>query len=158
PACALRQPLPRPSPLRLMFENRNRQLDVFALALLALTLVVGLSLVTYDKADPPSALVYPPNEVVQNACGRAGAIMAHLLFEGIGIGAWYVLGTMAVLTTLLLSRRSIDQPLVRTVGWGVSLVGITALAAITMPDWTPGPLVGAGGYLGAMGRAWLEAN
>src|SRR5690606_16159719 len=42
--------------------------------------------------------------------------------------------------------------------WGVSLVGITALAAITMPDWTPGPLVGAGGYLGAMGRAWLEAN
>src|SRR5690606_2506878 len=38
------------------------------------------------------------------------------------------------------------------------LVGLTALASLAMPEWTPGPLVGAGGYLGAVGRVWLEAN
>src|SRR5688572_6083046 len=85
-----------------MFENRNRHLDVLALGLVCLTLVLGLSLVTYDRGDPPSALVYPANEEVQNACGRGGAIVAHLLFEGIGIGAYYLLGTLAVITTLLI--------------------------------------------------------
>src|SRR5690606_17379008 len=29
---------------------------------------------------------------------------------------------------------------------------------LVLPDWTPGPVIGAGGYLGALGRAWLEAN
>ena len=144
--------------LNSMFENRNRHLDLLALGLACLTLVLGLSLVTYDRADPPSSLVYPPNEIVQNACGKAGATVAHLLLEGVGIGAYYILATLAIVTTLLLARRPIDQPIVRAVGWGISLIGFTSLASLTMSDWTPGPLVGAGGYLGAVGRAWLEAN
>ena len=58
----------------------------------------------------------------------------------------------AVLTFLLLVRREIDQPVLRTVGWAISVVGLTTLAALAMPNWTPGPVVGAGGYIGAMGR------
>src|SRR5690606_39071895 len=149
---------PLPSLAPSMFENRNRHLDLVALGLIALTLVLGLSLVTYDRADPPSALVFPPNEEVQNACGRAGAIVAHRLLEGVGIGAYYLLGSLAVSATLLVARRPIEQPVVRTVVWLISLVGLTSLASLAMPDWTPGPLVGAGGALGAIGRAWLESN
>ena len=141
-----------------MIEKRNRQVDVLALTLVALTLFVGVSLLTYSKADPPGQLAYPPVEQVQNACGRMGASTAHLLFGTVGLGAYFVLGSLAVVATLLLARRNIDQPAVRTVGWLLSLASLTALAAILLPNSTPGPLVGAGGYLGAMGRSWLEGN
>ena len=63
-----------------------------------------------------------------------------------------------MLTVLLLVRREIDQPMLRTVGWVVSLVGLTTLAALAVPNWTPGPVVGAGGYVGAMGRGLLEMH
>ena len=139
-------------------ENRNRQLDVLALALMALTLFAGLSLVTYHKADPPGGLVYPAASTVQNACGKFGAAVAHFLFESLGLGAFYALGSLAVVTTLLLARRNIDQPALRTAGWIVSLIGFASLAALVLPNWTPGPIVGAGGYVGAMGQAWLESR
>ena len=96
------------------------------------------------------------SETIHNACGRAGAIAAHHLFESLGIGAYYLAGSLAVLTFLLVIRREIDQPVLRTVGWVVSVVGLTTLAALAVPNWTPGPVVGAGGYVGAMGRSLLE--
>src|SRR5262249_46161849 len=62
------------------------------------------------------------------------------------------------LTFLLLVRRDIDQPLLRAFGWVISVVGLTTLAALAIPNWTPGPVVGSGGYIGAMGRQLLEAQ
>jgi S-DNA-T family DNA segregation ATPase FtsK/SpoIIIE len=141
-----------------MFEDRSPKFDVVALALAAVTLVGALSLVSYDPADPPGGSVWPPQATVQNACGTAGAYVAHTLFEMLGIGAYYAVGSLAVLTGLLLARREVDQPVVRTVGWALSLGAIATLAATLLPNWSPGPLVGAGGYVGAMGRAWLESN
>jgi hypothetical protein len=63
-----------------------------------------------------------------------------------------------VLTFLLLVRREVDQPLLRAVGWAISVLGLTTLAALAIPNWTPGPVVGAGGYIGAMGRGLLETH
>src|SRR5688572_22107864 len=141
-----------------MLEDRSLKLDLCALALLALVAFLGVSLWTYDATDPPSTLVWPASETIHNACGRAGAMTAHHLFESLGIGAYYLVGSLAVLTFLLLVRREIDQPLLRTVGWAVSVVGLTTLAALAIPNWTPGPIVGAGGYIGAMGRGFLESH
>ena len=36
--------------------------------------------------------------------------------------------------------------------------GSRRLAALAVPNWTPGPVVGAGGYVGAMGRSLLEMH
>jgi DNA segregation ATPase FtsK/SpoIIIE, S-DNA-T family len=141
-----------------MFEDRSLKLDLCALALLALVAFLGVSLWTYDATDPPSTLVWPASEMIHNACGRAGAIAAHHLFESLGIGAYYLTGSLAVLTFLLVIRREIDQPLLRAAGWVVSIVGLTTLAALAVPNWTPGPVVGAGGYVGAMGRSLLEMH
>ena len=63
-----------------------------------------------------------------------------------------------LLTFFLLRRREIDQPIIRTLGWAISVVGLTTLAALAIPNWTPGPVVGAGGYIGAMGRSMLESH
>jgi DNA segregation ATPase FtsK/SpoIIIE, S-DNA-T family len=141
-----------------MFEDRSLKIDLVALALLALVAFLGLSLGTYDATDPPSTIVWPPSDVVHNACGQAGALTAHYLFESLGIGAYYLAGSLAVLTFFLLRRRKIDQPVIRALGWAISVAGLTTLAALAIPNWTPGPIVGAGGYIGAMGRSLLESH
>ncbi len=141
-----------------MFEDRSLKLDLCALALAALAVFLGIALWTYDPADPPSTLVWPPGEVIHNACGRAGALAANSLFEALGMGAYQLVVSLGVLTLLLFLRREIDQPVLRALGWAVSVVGFTTLAALAIPDWTPGPVVGAGGYVGAMGRNLLESQ
>src|SRR3954470_4053426 len=139
-----------------MFEDRSLKIDLCALALLALAVFLGISLWTYNATDPPSTIVWPASNVVHNACGSAGAFTAHYLFESLGVGAYYLTVSLAVLTVLLLLHREIDQPILRTFGWAVSVVGLTTLVALSMPNSTPGPIVGAGGYIGAMGRTLLE--
>jgi S-DNA-T family DNA segregation ATPase FtsK/SpoIIIE len=141
-----------------MFEDRSLKLDLCALALSALVVFLGVALWTYAPADPPSTLVWPPSETVENACGRAGALAAHHLLESVGVGAYYLAGSLAALTFFLFVRREIDQPVIRTIGWLISVLGLTTLVALVAPNWTPGPVVGAGGYVGAMGRAFLETH
>ncbi len=141
-----------------MFENRSLKLDLCALVLLAGVAFLGVALWSYDRFDPPSLLVDPPSQLIRNSSGIAGAYTANFLFESLGFGAYYLFGSLVALTVMLLMRREIDQPMLRAIGWLVSLVGITTLAALVVPNWTPGPVIGAGGYVGAMGRSLLEMH
>jgi S-DNA-T family DNA segregation ATPase FtsK/SpoIIIE len=154
-----------------MFESRSLKLDIFALALCGLVLFLGVSLATYSAADPvpelirplnqlyqPDVLVFPPNETLTNACGKWGALSADLLLNGLGVGAHYLVLSLIVLDTLLLTRREIKTPTVRLVGWLISLVGFTALAALLLPNFTLGPMVGTGGTLGVLARTLLETH
>lgn len=141
-----------------MFENRSLKLDLFALALLAACVFLGTALATYDRADQPGTLVYPPRPEYGNACGPIGAYIAHALYAGVGFGAYYLLGSLVIVGVLLLKRREIDQPVLRGVGWALSLAAFSTLIAMMLPQSSPGPEVGAGGYLGAMGYALLESK
>ncbi|HEV7223183.1 MAG TPA: DNA translocase FtsK 4TM domain-containing protein, partial [Pirellulales bacterium] len=141
-----------------MPEPRNLKADLAALALLALTIFLAIALATYDPADPPSSLVYPTGREIHNACGRIGAQVAALLFEGFGLGAYYLVVSLAVLDAALLRRQRIDERWLRGAGWLMSLVGITTLAALVAPQLSPGPVIGSGGYLGAAGRGLLEMH
>ncbi len=141
-----------------MFDERSLKLDLFALGLLAATLFIGLSLASYHPADPPSVLVYPPQGNTSNWCGGSGALAASTLFQGFGIGAYYMVVSMAVVDVLLLARRKVNDPIWRAIGWMASLVGMTTLAAMAASPLSPGPVIGAGGYLGATGRGLLELN
>src|SRR4029078_7077087 len=113
-----------------MFQNRSLKIDLCALALLALAAFLGVSLWTYNATDPPSTIVWPASNIVHNACGSAGALIAHYLFESLGVGAYYVIISLGVLTFLLFLHREIDQPILRTFGWAVSVVGLTTLVAL----------------------------
>jgi S-DNA-T family DNA segregation ATPase FtsK/SpoIIIE len=141
-----------------MFENRSLRIDLFTLALVAATVLLGLAVATYDPGDPPSTLVAPPRTEYQNAIGPIGAYVSHYLLESVGVGAYYGIGSLAALSLVLLLRRNIDQPIVRAIGWVLSLAALSTLAHMLMPNSTPGPEVGSGGFLGAMGRAILETH
>ncbi|MCG8449867.1 MAG: DNA translocase FtsK 4TM domain-containing protein [Pirellulales bacterium] len=141
-----------------MFENRNLRFDLLTLLLLAVTVLLAVALATYNPTDPPSTLVHPAPTEFHNGCGPIGAYIAHFLLESLGLGAYYLVLSLGVLSCTLLWRRGIDQPVLRAVGWAASLIAICTLATMALPRTTPGPVIGAGGYLGAMGQALLESN
>ena len=141
-----------------MLEERSLKTDLLALGILALTLFLALALFTYHPADPPSRLVYPQRSEVANICGPVGAWLADLMFKGVGLGAYYLVISLAVAVSLLLGHRRATEPVLRTLGWLISLAGGTTLAAMMFPGLSPGPVAGPGGYLGAAGRGWLEMH
>lgn len=147
--------VPYPTP---MFQNRSLKVDLVALFLIAAAVLLGASLFTYDATDPPSTLVHPPKVESSNACGLVGAYVAHYLVTSVGFGAFYVLTSLSALALLLLWRQEVNQPVLRGVGWVASLAAAATIAAMALPQTSPGPEIGAGGYLGAMGFALLESH
>jgi S-DNA-T family DNA segregation ATPase FtsK/SpoIIIE len=141
-----------------MAQQRNLKRDVLAVGLFALVAFMGLSLATYNRADPPASLVYPAPTQTANACGWLGAWAAHLTLAALGLGAYYFLLSAVVLDFLLLRRKPIGEPTLRVMGWALSLVAFATLAALAWPADAPGPVVGPGGYVGAAGRGFLEAH
>ena len=141
-----------------MLAQRNVKFDLFALVLLALVVFLTMALFTYDPADPPSSLSFPPRTTITNACGRCGAVAASLLFNALGLAAYYAVFSLAAVDGVLLTRRTIQGLVLRTVGWLLSLLGVATLAALALGAFSPGPTIGAGGYLGAAGRGWLEMH
>ncbi|MCL4192666.1 MAG: DNA translocase FtsK 4TM domain-containing protein [Thermoguttaceae bacterium] len=141
-----------------MLDERSLKLDLVALALLALTIFLGASLLSYNPADPPSTLVYPVAQEPENVCGRSGAVVSSVLFNIFGLGAYYIFVSLGVVDALLLARREFNQPILRTVGWLVSLSAFSTLSAMAVPSLSPGPVIGSGGFLGAAGRCLLERN
>ena len=148
-----------------MPTSRNLRRDLAALGLLALVLFLATALFTYDPADPvpepitplnllyqPDALVAPQNAQIHNVCGRWGALAADMLFAAFGAAAWYLLLALGVLDLNLLRRQTIDTPLLRGLGFATSLLGVTTLLAMLLPSLAPGPVIGSGGYLGALGK------
>ena len=141
-----------------MLEERNIKADLLGFGLAALAVLIAASLLSYDPADPPAYLVFPPQTEVNNLCGRSGAVAAAMLFGGFGLGAYYLLVSLAVFDALFLAQHKVNEPVLRIGGWLLSLVGISTLAAMALPGFSPGPVIGAGGYLGAAGRGILEMN
>jgi DNA segregation ATPase FtsK/SpoIIIE, S-DNA-T family len=141
-----------------MLEQRNLKIDLLALGLLALAIFLAAALLSYDPADPPSKLVFPERTATLNICGRWGALSAKLLLSAFGLGAYYLVLSLAAMDTVLLTRHKITQPLLRAAGWLLSLCGVTTLAAMALPQLSPGPVIGSGGYLGATGRGLMELN
>ena len=141
-----------------MLQQRSVKLDLFAIALAAATVFLALTLLTYSPADPPSQHVYPQATVPHNACGKLGAWTAFLLLEGLGVGAYYIAISLGILAGVLLQGKHVEQPWVRAAGWSLSLVGFATLLQLLAPGASPGPIIGSGGYVGAMGRAFLEAH
>ncbi|MEO9595897.1 DNA translocase FtsK 4TM domain-containing protein, partial [Rhodopirellula bahusiensis] len=142
--------------------------DVPALLLVALTALTLVSVLTHDPADPvptpfwplnqfftPDLAVYPANDVVQNACGSLGALISSMLLSAVGIGSALVISAGGGIATALLIRGHMNAPVLRSLGGCITLLAVTTAAAMTDIELNGMPVVGNGGYLGAMTSTFL---
>ncbi len=137
---------------------RDRLRDLSALAILAAGLFLIAAIATFNPADPPAARVFPPNSKAVNACGLIGSTIASFLYQTFGLGAWFIVGLMAVFVGALLRRKPLPDLAIRMVGAVVATAGVCTLLSMFLADWIPRPLWGAGGYVGAAGQFLAEAN
>ncbi|TWU16756.1 DNA translocase FtsK [Allorhodopirellula heiligendammensis] len=142
--------------------------DIPALAIVAATLLTFVAVLTHDPADPvpnsiwpisqfysPDVSVYPLNENIHNACGALGALVASCLLDLVGIGVALLIGAGGGVATALLIRGQMNAPVLRSLGGCVTLLAVCTGAAMTTIQLAGMPVVGNGGYLGAMGSGFL---
>ncbi len=154
-----------------MANDRIIRNDMVAVGLLGLIVFLVAAVATYDPADPthevpqlltkiyqPDQLVYPTNESFHNACGRLGAWTADMLLHALGVGVYFLIAGLIAMEIALFRREPTEAAWLKSIGWGLALLGITTLGSMLLPDWTVGPLIGAGGYLGALSRGLMVAN
>ena len=130
--------------------------DIIALALLALTVFVGISLASYNSYDPPSERVFPAAEHTTNLAGVFGSYTAYLLRNVLGMAAYLLLFLMVAMDFRLFSRKETEGFWTGMVGWSLTLVSGCVLLQLVIPAWDEGTVMGSGGYLGVMGISYLE--
>lgn len=138
-----------------MIDLRRIRDDLLALVLFAATVFVGLALFSYNPADPPGTAVFPVEKETTNLCGSAGANLAHHLFTNLGYGAYFVVVCLISSDGRLFSRIGLDGLMTRTFGLAIALVAVCIGLQVLLPDFGQGPVVGTGGYIGALGQLLL---
>jgi len=141
-----------------MIDVQRFKTDIIALGLLAVTVFLGLSLFSYDPADPPAQLVYPVRDVAQNLCGISGAHTAHLLRSGFGIGAWGILLAFIVIDMRMFSRQQTVGAVIELLGLALILTSVCIATQMVLGANNTTPLIGSGGYIGALGFSLMEAK
>jgi DNA segregation ATPase FtsK/SpoIIIE, S-DNA-T family len=136
---------------------RDRLRDLTALALLAGVLFLVASLATYHPADPPGARAFPPHARAVNACGFIGSATAGMLYEWLGLGAWFVTALLVGLDVALLRRRDLADLPLKTVGAVLATGGVCTLLAMFLPAGVARPLWGPGGSVGALGTVLAQS-
>ncbi|MBW3538882.1 MAG: DNA translocase FtsK [Planctomycetes bacterium] len=141
-----------------MLEYRRIISDLVALVLLAGIVFCGLSLATYSPADPPAAAVFPPPARVANSCGAVGAWTAHSLQSAFGGGAWIVVAWLISTDVRLFARSDTRGMLVRLFGGLLVVSALCTGASLAIVSIERGPVVGAGGYVGAWAMTLLDQH
>ena len=132
--------------------------DVIALLLLAAALFVGLSLASFDPADPPSTQVLPLRVTPINLCGTAGAVVAHKMRQFLGLGAWFALMTLIAYDMRLFSRETNRRPLWTAFGSFLAVVAFSTAVQLANPSLPGSPEAGSGGYVGALTGLTLQQH
>lgn len=154
-----------------MSDSRNIEFDVEALILSAVCVFLWLSLLSHDPADSVGALsgtlgawlpldveVYPANEAIANWCGWSGACVSQLLIKSLGTGALLVTTGLSVLAVWMFRVQCNYVRISRQFGWTLVVVAATTFAALLQLPVPLAPMIGPGGYLGAMTSTWLNEH
>jgi len=131
-----------------MFASRSWQARSAALALAILSGLLAVALLTFDPADAPSSVAFPPQSPPANWGGSLGAYTAGLLFQGFGFGAFFLAAVPALLAGLIVRERLPEDVGTRLAGGTLAGLAMLGWAAHSAPACDPGTLLGPGGYLG----------
>jgi len=142
----------------LMIDYGRLRTDLLALAVLAMAVFLGLSLISYHPADPPAQIVYPAHDQPVNLCGVAGAQLAHRLVVAFGAGAYFVLIALIVLDIRLFARDVYQDPVIRLCGALLITFCLCVATQWYLPLNVSGSMTGSGGYVGAWGAILLDQH
>jgi S-DNA-T family DNA segregation ATPase FtsK/SpoIIIE len=134
---------------------RAWRVDLAAGVLLALGVLTGAALVSYDPADLPGS-VYPAHAPPRNLLGLTGAWLARSLIESAGVAAYVWLAGWFVFVAILFRRRDWLVGSLRLGGWLVLVPCIAVLSQRWVQPLTTSPTPGIGGSLGAWLDLWLN--
>ncbi len=154
-----------------MSDSRQIEFDIEALLLAALCVFVWLSLLSYDPADSVGPLpaplshfiefdaqVFPANESCTNWCGWFGAACSQLMVQSLGIGSILVAVGLTVLAIWMFRVQSNYVRASRQAGWVLVIVAVTTVVALLDMSTPLAPVIGSGGYLGAMTSTLLNEH
>ncbi|MEM1109141.1 MAG: DNA translocase FtsK 4TM domain-containing protein [Planctomycetota bacterium] len=109
------------------------------------------SLLSYDRADAPSHMVGVPNADTANWMGPLGAAVAHKAYFVIGPGVWVAMAGLGAWLVLTVSKRPVNQTIIRGVGLALMTVTTSGLIAVATTQFVTGydgAPEGPGGLLG----------
>lgn len=139
-----------------MINTQRIKTDVLALGLLAVVLFLGLSLFSFNPADPPTDSVFPSRTVAQNLGGSTGATLAFYLRNAFGVGAWFILLALVSIDLRLFARDKFEHAILQGIGICLSLTAFCAGMQLLEPGLGNNMVAGSGGYLGAWSHDLLE--
>lgn len=120
---------------------------------LAVAVFLLLALISYTPNDPSwshvSSSMASNGDAVSNLAGRAGAWLADIFYTFLGVGAWALVLIAAYEAWLVWRADSQPIAILRLLGYVFLLIGLTALASLTLPiSWfgqgVVGQIVGTG--------------
>jgi S-DNA-T family DNA segregation ATPase FtsK/SpoIIIE len=135
--------------------QRAWRVDLAAGGLLALGVLTGAALISYDPADLPGS-VYPAHTPPRNLLGLAGAWVARSLIESAGVAAYVWLAAWFVFVVMLFRRRDWLAGSLRLGGWWLLVPCVAVLSQRWVQPLANSPAPGIGGSLGAWLDLWLN--
>ncbi len=120
---------------------------VLAAAITAFAAFLLVSLASFDPADPPTHLVYPPNAPAHNLCGPVGAWSAYHMVRLLGMGSWLIVLISTIYALLSLGGKRVSFVALRFVGIVMLAVSFAAFQSMLLPRSGPFPDL-AGGVIG----------
>jgi len=144
---------------------RSVSVPLIGVLFCAAGICVAVSLLSYSVADPPELRGFPQAEMIHNWLGLPGAILAAALLIPFGYAAYLAIVPLGIygvrfLRCTELPSRTFAQPVMQCVGFLLVGLGFAGLFTF-LPDWllkSPSPLIGPGGYGGAILTTLLLPN
>ena len=118
---------------------------------------VLLSVLAFDKADPPSHTVWPANDPVRNLCGPVGAFIAYHLLKLVGVAVWVLLALWAGGLWIAARGRSFTLPGLRLAGVAMLLAACCGLVQLIWPNAGAMPQL-SGGIVGVVSAGELASR
>lgn len=154
-----------------MSDERKIEFDIEAIVLAAVCVFLWLSLLSHDPADsvaglpkfltsalPLASETYPANAQIANNCGWFGALISRLLLQSLGLGSYLVVAGLTVLTVWMFRVQTNYVRASRQIGWVLVVIAATTFASVLELPLPGAPVIGPGGYLGAMTSTWLHEH
>lgn len=116
--------------------GHSHKAEIFGIFIFLLGLLLGISLLTYHATDP-SLSTATTSPTVQNAIGKGGAILSDLLFQIMGISAYFVPVILVLFGIQCIKRESMSLPMRPFFGWSVLMIVISAWAEFLSREETP---------------------